>query len=314
MVPQNGQQFTDIKAGKTADPLPNYDNSHFLRFEPAVVETEVYNQDKRHVKIDLLAQLSGQFSLSPTNNQQSGSTHLELTFYRRNLFQVSCTVHYNSIPKYASSDKSGIVAMSMEVSLSGSDESKQPKLLYIPLKSEKNQQDQAPRIKRVNGNASKIETIDWTRLQFNSATLHNGRRKLQNYFTLRVAMFAELENRKRVRLLYADSRPIVVRGRNPRFYKNRLTVPITDKMNSQHLQQLMEDRQKAASHEDEEDVSEDEGMSEDEGIVGDDSNAVYQYIPMPITYYDNPVDVVYRPHGITHATSTTTTTPTSTKC
>lgn len=44
-------------------------------------------------------------------------------------------------------------------------------------------------------------------------------------FTITVTLYAELENTQRVALVKASSRPIVVRGRNPRFYQFRENIP-----------------------------------------------------------------------------------------
>lgn len=276
------------------------------------------------------------FSKSPPTNPESPQPQLELTFYRRNLFQVSCTVTnarnaiYACNSKSDSSSPSRIIGLSMEVSLSGTDESKTPKLLYTPLKTDVKKQKQEPAVKPLwPKDSNHSEAVDWKRLRFKSATLHNGRRRLQNYFTLTVAVIAELENRKRVRLVSAKSRPIVVRGRNPRFYSNRQTIAISDvnsdssflapqtlmdhynEMNQANLadddnigsddEEVDEDPSKPSTKkikiEEEEDDDGDDGDQDEEE---NDENDCYQYYPMPSTYYDGPVEVVYRPHASNH--------------
>lgn len=275
-------------------------------------------------------------SKSPPSNQETPQPQLELTFYRRNLFQVSCTVTnarnaiYACNSKSDSSSPSRIIGLSMEVSLSGTDESKTPKLLYTPLKTDVKKQKLEPAVKPLwPKDSNHSEVVDWKRLRFKSATLHNGRRRLQNYFTLTVAVIAELENRKRVRLVYANSRPIVVRGRNPRFYSNRQTIAISDvnsdssflapqtlmdhynEMNHANLaeddnngsddEEIDEESSKSSSKkikiEEDDDEDGDDGDQDEEE---DDENDCYQYYPMPSTYYDGPVEVVYRPHASNH--------------
>lgn len=266
---------------------------------------------------------------SPTSSDSAQhSPQLELTFYRRNLFQVSCTVANARNAMFASSSseqRSRIITLFVEVSLSGTDESKKPKLLYTPPKPDalKNKQEPEPKPLYPKDSAQ-IDVVDWKRLQFNSATLHNGRRRLQNYFTLTVAVIAELDNRRRVRLVYANSHPIVVRGRNPRFYSNRQTIAISDvaagasllSHNSTLDVNTMQNRQKTGSDKmspDEEDVgsslaksssnkkikTEEEEDDDDEDADSDEDDS-YEYYNMPDAYYQAPVDVVYRPHAINH--------------
>lgn len=175
----------------------------------------------------------------------------------------------------------------MEVSVSGTDETKKPKLLYTPPKPDTIKQEQLPAVKPLwPKDSAQGEVVDWKRLQFRSATTHNGRRRLQNYFTLTVAVFAELENRQRVRLVYAQSRPIVVRGRNPLFYRNRQTIAISDRM-------PVKEKSPTSDEDSEPVLKKVKPRPEEDGL--------YEYFPMPMNYYQPPVEVVYRPHAITHS-------------
>lgn len=322
----------------------------------------------------MVCQLSGQFSLSPTGpidgsleedkspsdksadsppNGKMADSDLVLTFYRRNLFQVSCSVTNAQTAMYAETagskehpgQLSRIIGLSMQVSVNGTDKAKPPKLLYTPPKPDGSKQEQLPSIKPLwpKENAT-TEVIDWKRLQFRSATAHNGRRRLQNYFTLTVAVFAELANRERVQVTHAKSHPIVVRGRNPQFYSNRQTISISDT----HLRHpapisapglhsnttsaptssvtppIKEERKSpiSGSSEDDDDdsplplkrsESDDGGTPSkkskykhsryEEDEEEDDNENRYEYYPMPAAYYQPPVDVVYRPHAVTHVAS-----------
>lgn len=342
-----------------AQSQPNY--AEYLQLLPAVNDTPIFTSGKKPTHIGLKGHLSGQFSLSPTgptdggeedrspsdkstntspNSDKSASPNppLELTFYRRNLFQISCTVTNARSEMFAqtSSSKGGapelsrIVSLSMQVSVIGSDESKKPKLLYTPPKPAADKQEQIPSIKPLwpKDNAHS-EVIDWKRLQFRSATAHNGRRRLQNYFTLSVGVFAELENRQRVPVVHAQSRHIVVRGRNPQFYKNRPTIAISDT----HVRStgsfsselpvinrppsIKEEGRKtpdsvSQSSEDEDDLQNPRPLSDgmesppkktkyDDSYVEENEKARYEYYPMPSAYYQPPVDVVYRPHAVKHS-------------
>lgn len=183
----------------------------------------------------------------------------DLTFYRRNLFQISCTLKNAREAYYAAyhtnagnkSDikYSRILSLKLGISVSGTDETKPIKLLYSPPKTAQvssgphgadgmmdesffrntSKEGIEPNLKRVYTNDSGYDdVIDWKRLQFSSATAHNGRKRLQNFFTITVTLYAELENTQRVALVKASSRPIVVRGRNPRFYQFRENIPLSD--------------------------------------------------------------------------------------
>lgn len=245
--------------------VKNY--SEYLDFESPIYHNQVFDSSQSPTQIGLTAHLSGQFSLSPitqvnasddcSNNNNCTSSlfsksspaqdllidnDLELTFYRRNLFQVSSIVSNISSAVYSVSPSTGkksrIVTMAMEISISGTDETKTPKLLYIPTKpdSTKSTPEQAnvelePKVKILGDQTHgciQASIVHWKRLQFRYATTHNGRRRLQNYFNLGVTLFAELATRERVPVVQVVSKPIVVRGRNPQFYKNRKTIHITD--------------------------------------------------------------------------------------
>lgn len=362
--------YKDTMAARSTIPpsaeRPASDNSKYLHLLPAVCEVALFDSRGNAAKMGLAGHLSGQFSLSPTGPSGStshdsempqdpsqattgsekpspprkspstsepglNSNQFELTFYRRNLFQVSCTVTnarnaiFADSPSGDKNQRSRIIGLSMEVSLSGTDDNKKPKLLYTPPKPDALKSKQEPSIKPLwPKDSAQSEVVDWKRLQFNSATLHNGRRRLQNYFTLTVSVIGELENRKRVRLVYANSRPIVVRGRNPRFYSNRQTIAISDvssgplsqpsSLGGSSSSKPAEVFEKTSSEEDEEEDEdtamkdssskkiklEDEGDEEDDEEEDEDKDDDYEYYQMPAAYYQPPVDVVYRPHAITH--------------
>jgi len=64
--------------------------------------------------------------------------------------------------------------------------------------------------------------IAWKRLQFKHATANNGRRKgLQQYYVVRIALVARLENGNVVNLAEIQSNRIIVRGRSPGNYESK---------------------------------------------------------------------------------------------
>lgn len=179
------------------------------------------------------------------------SSNYELTFYRRNLFLITANVYNARRAKFVNigGNKHRIISLKTALSVTGSDDTKQPKLLYTPPKAQSSAasvdndgkkdskpvklEEQEPRVIQIPANPLMDEnSIEWKRLQFRSATAHNGRKKLQNFFTISIKLIAELSNGNTVTLIKADSRPIIVRGRNPRFYQSRVNISISDGNNS----------------------------------------------------------------------------------
>ncbi|CAN6657211.1 hypothetical protein TRVA0_029S01486 [Trichomonascus vanleenenianus] len=235
------------KRGFTEEELQEFLNTkQFLNFLPAKAETLIFDHRGNKCEMDLQVSLSGNFFLSqptgPAGTISSDNPTLEdlekyeLTFYRRNLFQVLATISNTHNAVYAANNnnpalRSRILSLSMAVTVDGNDDKKPKILLYCPPKSvvAERKVEQEPAIKPVHPRSNMYsEVIDWKRLQFRTATAHNGRKKLQNYFTINVSVYAELENAQRVRVLTANSWPIVVRGRNPQFYSKRDNIMLSD--------------------------------------------------------------------------------------
>ncbi|KAA8907624.1 hypothetical protein TRICI_004915 [Trichomonascus ciferrii] len=239
------------------------ENNRFLQFLPTKSEVQLFDHRGVETSLDISGSLYGNFFLSqPTSSTPSpppsSSTtatspppdvkknleKYDLTFYRRNLFQVIVSVSNAQHATYAANPdnpmaKSRILSLSLAVGVTGSDDKKPKQLLYCPPKTNAvipgadtpggKPVEQEPAIKLINPkNSGYDEVVDWKRLQFRTATAHNGRKKLQNYFSVTVSLYAELENAQRVCVASVASRPIVVRGRNPRFYQNRDNIVLPD--------------------------------------------------------------------------------------
>lgn len=226
------------------NPLEITHPSQYLELLPSVENTYIFDKKLNKVNILLNGSLSGNFFISRAkpDDEAQESKDYDLTFYRRNLFQISCTIRNARDAYYAvtsNNEYSRILSLKLGISVSGSDETKPIKLLYSPPKNTSNNgantptsntpAEIEPNLKRVIVNDSGYdEVIDWKRLQFSSATAHNGRKRLQNFFTITVTLYAELENTQRIELIKSHSRPIVVRGRNPRFYQLRENIPLSE--------------------------------------------------------------------------------------
>lgn len=283
------QKLTTVSDKNTSHPTSSSVSGHLLSFLPAFKETVLYDSRGNPVDVDLNVSLSGNFFLSeisPPDDKGDGNDEeddqdelndlhgskapdtkitgdehadeekakdlmlYELTFYRRNLFQVTATVSNAHSAAYAANaenpqQRSRILSLSLAVSVLGSQDKKLRGLLYcipkgtsseVHRKNESKDQDQKlkadvgePAIKSIYPTDSGYDNvISWKRLQFRSATSHNGHRKYQHYFSVCVSVYAELENTQRICIINAYSRPIVVRGRNPRFYQNRNNIVISE--------------------------------------------------------------------------------------
>ncbi|ANB15006.1 hypothetical protein AWJ20_2625 [Sugiyamaella lignohabitans] len=176
---------------------------------------------------------------SPTSEKKDFKDLMkyDLTFYRRNLFHVSATVSNAHNAIYAGNSENPLLRsriLSLSLAVNVLDDKTPKQLLCCGPKSNFGANDpkaesQEPAVKLIYPKSSGYdEVVNWKRLQFRTATAHNGRKRLQNYFSVCVSVYAELENAQRVALVKSYSRPIVVRGRNPRFYQNRDNIFIPD--------------------------------------------------------------------------------------
>ncbi|KAI8593570.1 hypothetical protein BDZ88DRAFT_457087, partial [Geranomyces variabilis] len=71
-----------------------------------------------------------------------------------------------------------------------------------------------------------FHTVTFDRLQFKAATANNGKRRAaQQYHVLIAELFAEFPDHTRCRVAFAESAPLVVRGRAPGHYANMIARP-----------------------------------------------------------------------------------------
>ncbi|KAJ3183496.1 hypothetical protein HDU87_006815 [Geranomyces variabilis] len=71
-----------------------------------------------------------------------------------------------------------------------------------------------------------FHTVTFDRLQFKAATANNGKRRAaQQYHVLIAELFAEFPDHTRCRVAFAESAPLVVRGRAPGHYANMTARP-----------------------------------------------------------------------------------------
>lgn len=178
---------------------------------------------------------------------ESNGRPLELTCYRRNLWQCSGQV---TMPRHCTQvmNEQGrtipIVEFFASISAKESIEGKSTEIISIPWKSsnpalgegqETKVASAPPKIaldlsggQEVDGHRVSIP-VSWKRLQFKSATANNGRRKgLQQHYVVQISLLGKMKTGgELMKIAEIQSGPVIVRGRSPRNFDSRKDVPLT---------------------------------------------------------------------------------------
>ena len=170
---------------------------------------------------------------------------MELTCYRRNLFQISGTVTLSrSIKGMLNEQGHHVPIFDMFASISAleSIEGKSTEIISVPWKTNaaSSSEDKAGAAPPkwpldVSMNPELDPTcvsipIAWKRLQFKHATANNGRRKgLQQHYVIQINLMANLATGECVQLAEIQSGAIIVRGRSPRNFDSRKDVPLSER-------------------------------------------------------------------------------------
>ena len=170
---------------------------------------------------------------------------MELTCYRRNLFQISGTVTLSrSIKGILNEQGQHVPIYDMMASISAleSIEGKSTEIISVPWKTStaSSSEDKAgaappkwPLDLSMNPELDPTCVsipIAWKRLQFKHATANNGRRKgLQQHYVIQINLMATLATGESVKLAEIQSGPIIVRGRSPRNFDSRKDVPLSER-------------------------------------------------------------------------------------
>lgn len=170
---------------------------------------------------------------------------MELTCYRRNLFQISGNVTLSrSIKGILNEQGQHVPIYDIMASISAleSIEGKSTEIISVPWKTStaSSSEDKAgaappkwPLDLSMNPEldpACVSIPIAWKRLQFKHATANNGRRKgLQQHYIIQINLMATLATGESVKLAEIQSGPIIVRGRSPRNFDSRKDVPLSER-------------------------------------------------------------------------------------
>lgn len=170
---------------------------------------------------------------------------MELTCYRRNLFQISGNVTLSRGIKAVINEQGQQIPLydlTATISAIESIEGKATEIISVPWKTSTaaTAEDKAgaappkwPLDLSMNPELDPTCVsipIAWKRLQFKHATANNGRRKgLQQHYVIQINLMATLATGETVKLTEIQSGPIIVRGRSPRNFDSRKDVPLSER-------------------------------------------------------------------------------------
>lgn len=315
------------------DPSPNpsaAESASYLEFATSTQHANVFDYNGDVAKMSIRAKLGGTFFLSQSSAADTDPDAYHLTFYRRNLLQVRASVHNDHKVVYVQTEtgeraKTQSLWLDVEVTDNSADSDPQRLLFCSPKSATSLPADDEAKAKMVfPDNPTANDEVEWKRLQFKGATAHNGRTKHQQFFYVSVKCLAELENGTKTCLASALSRPVVVRGRNPRFYLNRNCIILNDgssrQADSGDTQSTTTTLATSTStHTNKKRSASDSDYSSKKRILPDSSERSspnsdtsrphtiyskeedYEYFPVPLNYWLPPVEVVYRPHAVHHS-------------
>ncbi|KAH6842888.1 hypothetical protein B0I37DRAFT_206219 [Chaetomium sp. MPI-CAGE-AT-0009] len=174
---------------------------------------------------------------------------LELTCYRRNLWQISGQI---TLPRHVAQyvDDQGrrapVAELAASITAMESIEGRVAEMITIPwrgsnapLGAEETKVVSAPPVvpldfagggQEVDGGSRVSVPVAWKRLQFKHATANNGRRKgLQQHYVVQINLLVKSKGGEYVKVAEIQSGPVIVRGRSPRNFDSRKEVPLGDK-------------------------------------------------------------------------------------
>jgi hypothetical protein len=198
--------------------------------------------------VDMSAELLGMFFVAEDvfGGDNNPSRPLELTCYRRNLWNCSGTITLPRSGVSAILNENGqqipVSELAASITAMESIESKAAEIISIPWKGTgggggdegKAGAAAPPQValdlgsgQEVDGNRVSVP-VSWKRLQFKHATANNGRRKgLQQHYVVQINLLGKTEAGEYIKISEIQSGPVIVRGRSPRNFDSKRDVPVT---------------------------------------------------------------------------------------
>ncbi|KAH6894383.1 hypothetical protein B0T10DRAFT_480330 [Thelonectria olida] len=236
------------------DPPPRQDALHeesppqeldnkLLGFSPTVSSASVLNGSGQLIETPMTGELYGMFFVAEdVFGGETTGRPLELTCYRRNLWQCAGTITLPRIVSHILDDQGAqipIFELVATITATESNEGKVAEIISIPWKTPAQAADENKSIgpppiitldltsgHEIDANRVSLP-VAWKRLQFKHATANNGRRKgLQQHFVVRIGLHGKSQNGDLVKIAEIQSGPVIVRGRSPRNFDGRNNVQL----------------------------------------------------------------------------------------
>lgn len=230
--------------GLNEESSPQELDNKLLGFSDPLVSATVVDEAGNFAQVNMTAELYGMFFVAEdVFGGDSSGRPLELTCYRRNLWQCSGQV---ILPRAVSNivDEQGrqmpVIELSVSISAMESNDGKATEIISVPWKNSAVQVPEESKVASAPPNitldlasgqeldANRISLpVSWKRLQFKHATANNGRRKgLQQHYVVQIALLAKTKSGEAVKIAEIQSGPVIVRGRSPRnFQDGKRDVP-----------------------------------------------------------------------------------------
>jgi len=251
---QSGADFSSLLEDTSAQPnnepssnSADLDNK-LLGFGAPILKATTLD-DAGQTWPSMTAELYGMFFVAEDvfgDNNTSTGRPMELTCYRRNLFQISGSIVLSRGIKSMINEQGQQIPLydlTATISALESIERKSTEIISIPWKTttagatSEDKAGSAPAKYPLDLSANPevdpaLVTIPiaWRRLQFKHATANNGRRKgLQQHYIIQINLMATSAAGDSVKLAEIQSGPIIVRGRSPRNFDSRKDVPLSER-------------------------------------------------------------------------------------
>jgi hypothetical protein len=220
-------------------------DNKLLGFGAPILKAAVFD-DQGQTWPAMSAELYGMFFVAEdVFGGETTGRPMELTCYRRNLFQISGSVTLSRSISHTMNEQGQhvpIYDLQATISALESIEGKSTEIISVPWKTNNglSTEDKAgaappkwPLDLTMNPELDPMCVsipIAWKRLQFKHATANNGRRKgLQQHYVIQINLMATLATGETVKISEIQSGPIIVRGRSPRNFDSRKDVPLSER-------------------------------------------------------------------------------------
>lgn len=240
----NHNQNNSGNGGGSETSAQDLDNK-LLSFGSPILKAPILD-DHGQTWPQMSAELYGMFFVAEdVFGGETAGRPMELTCYRRNLFQISGSVTISrNITHMINEQGQQIPLYDLTATISAleSIEGKSTEIISVPWKTNtgSSSEDKAgaappkwPLDLSMNPELDPLSVsipIAWKRLQFKHATANNGRRKgLQQHYVIQINLVATLATGENVKLAEIQSGPIIVRGRSPRNFDSRKDVAVSER-------------------------------------------------------------------------------------